>query len=80
MKTVRFTAECRDKFDFSHVFRIGEEVSFDDDRADDVVGRGLAVMANSVPAKNMKKAEETKEVQEIKKSTKKKAKVSDDQP
>ena len=63
----------RDKFDLSSTFNVGETVAFEDDRAADIVERGLGVMADSVAAKRIEKAEETKEVQETKKSTKKKS-------
>ena len=68
----------RDKFNPSRTFNVGETVAFEDDRAADIVNRGLGVLADSVAAKKIEKAEETKATQETKKSTKKKAKVSDD--
>ena len=38
---IRVTPVFRDKFDFSHIFNVGEIVDFPDDRAGDILKRGL---------------------------------------
>ena len=42
MRTVRVTSEFVDKNDLTRLYKPGEVVSFDDDRVDDMVRRGLA--------------------------------------
>lgn len=67
MKKVKVTQCFRDKFNLSHTYNVGETVAFDDDRAADIVKRGLGVMADSVAAKKIEKVEETNDAQETKK-------------
>lgn len=51
MKKVKVISEFIDKYDNSVVYRVGEEVSFDATRADDLVSRGLAVCVEVAEAK-----------------------------
>lgn len=41
MKQIKVIHKFHDKYNYSHIYGVGEVVSFDDERANDIVGRGL---------------------------------------
>lgn len=42
--------EFRDKYQFSHIFKVGETLEFGDERANDLLSRGLVKLADDIKA------------------------------
>ena len=41
MKQIKVLHKFRDKYNYSHIYGVGEVVAFDDERANDIVSKGL---------------------------------------
>ncbi|MGM9810964.1 MAG: hypothetical protein ACI30J_08895 [Paludibacteraceae bacterium] len=57
MKQIKVIHKFRDKYNYSHIYCVGEVVSFDDERANDIVERGLGSMVSA--PKETKKNEQS---------------------
>lgn len=50
--------EFRDKYQFSHIFKVGEILEFGDERANDLLSRGLVKLADEVKAEEENSGED----------------------